>query len=96
MMNRVFTFVCAMLVTFSGFVQAESSLPENLQQCVELGLRNSRALHSDLMAIHYSRASFGESRTRFFPSVTAGAAYTRLSEEEPGRISLPPPASDAG
>ena len=89
MMNRVIILMGALLVAISGSVQAESSLPENLQQCVELGIRNSRALHSDLMEIQYSRASLGESRTRFFPSVTAGAAYTRLSEEEPGRISLP-------
>lgn len=94
MKNRVIILMGAFLVTISGSVQAESSLPENLQQCVELGIRNSRALHSDLMEIQHSRASLGESRTRFFPSVTAGVAYTRRSEEEPGRISLPPPAAE--
>jgi len=85
--------VGAFLLTISGSAQAESSLPENLQQLIELGIRNSRALHSDLMEIQYSRAAFAESRTRFFPSLSAGAAYARLSEERPGRISLPPPAS---
>jgi outer membrane protein TolC len=94
MTRRVIVAVCVVFASISGSVRAESSLPENLQECIDLGLRNSRALHSALMEIRYSRASLAESRARFFPAVTAGAAYARLSEEEPVRIALPPPSTE--
>lgn len=72
---------------------AEAKLPETLEECLELGLARSDRLQAAVLEAHIAAAKLGEMKAKRLPSLTLRSAYSRLSEEETGEITLPPPSS---
>jgi outer membrane protein TolC len=78
----------------AGGAAAAQPKPLALEECVRLGLENSKALHASLMRVQAAEAKAGEAVASRLPSLKLGGAYTRLSEVSPFVVSipLPPPA----
>ncbi|MBD3232915.1 MAG: hypothetical protein GF315_04250 [candidate division Zixibacteria bacterium] len=73
---------------------AEETKYLTVGECVELGLKNNKTLHSSLMEIKAREAEASEANTYRLPSLSFAASYTRLSDIPPFEISpgLPPPS----
>jgi outer membrane protein len=67
------------------------SFPESrkLQDCIELGLKNSKALRGAQLRVQALEAAYGEARAARLPSLALGARYNRLSPLAAGSITLP-------
>jgi outer membrane protein len=63
--------------------------PRTLQDCIELGLKNSKALRGAAMRVQALEAAYGEARAARLPSLALGARYNRLSPLAAGSITLP-------
>ncbi|MEK9136766.1 MAG: TolC family protein [Bacteroidota bacterium] len=70
---------------------AQSKLPLTVEKAIQLGLENSKALHSSLMKVEYADAKAGETNASRLPSLKFGGAYTRLSDVPPFNIGPFPP-----
>lgn len=71
----------------------ESSSRRSLDECIEIGLSNSKIIQESRIAASLTRERVAEARAGFLPSLTLKAAYQRLSETEPATISLPSPST---
>ncbi len=67
-----------------------------LEQCLELGLANSKGLHASQMAVEASAEKLKEVTASRLPSLKFSANYTRLSEVPPFAVSLPLAAAPSG
>ena len=63
--------------------------PLTLQQAINLGLENSKALHSSLMRVQTADAKSSEVNTMRFPSLKFGGSYAHLSDVPPFQASIP-------
>ncbi len=65
-----------------------------VEECVELGLKSNKTLHSSMMEVKTREAETSEANTYRLPSLSFAASYTRLSDIPPFDISpgFPPPA----
>ena len=63
-----------------------------LDECVALGLANSKGLHASAAAAEASASKAKEAGTALLPALKLGAGYTRLSEVPPFEVRLPFPA----
>ncbi|MBI4530841.1 MAG: TolC family protein, partial [Candidatus Latescibacteria bacterium] len=68
---------------------AQERLSLTVEECVEIGVKNSKALHSSFMRVRSAEAKASEARASRLPSLTFNGAYTHLSEVPPFEISLP-------
>ena len=67
-----------------------------LEECVEMGLRTSKAIHASEARVEGSTARSKEVDASRLPSLKLGGGYTRLSEIPPFVVHLPfPPAIQA-
>ncbi|NQS98571.1 MAG: TolC family protein [candidate division Zixibacteria bacterium] len=83
--------ICA-LINAACFAQALLNL--TVEECVEIGLKNSRSLHSSAMNVDFTAAKLKEACAARLPALKFGGSYTRLSEVDPFTISVPlPPPS---
>jgi len=62
-----------------------------LEECVELGLRNSKPVHASQMNVDAALARSREASASRLPSLQFGGGYTRLSEVPPFEVRLPFP-----
>lgn len=62
-----------------------------LDECIELGLRNSKPVHASRMNVDAALARSREVRASRLPSLQLGGGYTRLSEVPPFEVRLPFP-----
>jgi outer membrane protein TolC len=62
-----------------------------LEECVELGLKNSKALHASEMRLEAASAKSKEMDAARLPSLKLSGGYTRLSEVPPFEVTLPFP-----
>jgi len=78
------------LLASSGFANEKMAL--SVEDCVRIGLENSKMLHISQMKKEAAEARASEAFTYRLPSVTLGASYMRLSEVPPFEvtISIPP------
>ncbi|MGB9006919.1 MAG: TolC family protein, partial [Candidatus Aminicenantales bacterium] len=67
-----------------------------LEQCLELGLANSKGLHASQMAVEASAEKLKEVTASRLPSLKFSANYTRLSEVPPFEVNLPFAAAPSG
>ena len=64
-----------------------------LEECVEMGLKTSKALHASEARVEASAARFKEVNASRLPSLKLSGGYARLSEVPPFEVRLPfPPA----
>lgn len=82
------TTIAIILVTASlSFAQEKLQL--TIEQAVEIGMQNSKMLHSSLMKVKGAEAKVKEVSASRLPSLKLSARYTRLSEVDPFVISTP-------
>jgi len=62
-----------------------------LDECIALGLQNSKAVHASRMNVDAALARSREIRASRLPSLQLGGGYTRLSEVPPFEVHLPFP-----
>ena len=80
----------------AGSALAQSRLPLTVDKAVELGIENSKTLHSSLMKVEYADAKAGEINASRLPSLKFSGGYTRLSDIPPGAAVIPANAFGAG
>ncbi len=71
---------------------AAEKRPLTLEECVALGLANSKGLHASAAAVEASASKAREAGAALLPVLKLGAGYTRLSEVPPFEVHLPFPA----
>ncbi|HKI78235.1 MAG TPA: TolC family protein [Ignavibacteriaceae bacterium] len=81
------TILAAILFTANIYSQGKRSL--SIDECINIGLKNSNVLHSSKMSMQYANAKSNEADTYRLPTLTFGASYTRLSEVDPFSITTP-------
>ena len=86
-MKKVISVV--LLVGATAFGQ--STLPLTVEKAIQLGLENSKTLHSSLMKVEYNDAKAGEVNAARLPSLKFSGGYTRLSDIPPFDIGPYPP-----
>lgn len=86
-MKKVISVV--LLVGATAFGQ--STLPLTVEKAIQLGLENSKTLHSSLMKVEYNDARAGEVNAARLPSLKFSGGYTRLSDIPPFDIGPYPP-----
>lgn len=75
-------------IAFNGRSIAQQKLSLTVEQAVDIGLKNSKTLHSSLMKLKYSEAKLSEVNAARLPSIKLGASYRRLSSIEPQTVSF--------
>ncbi len=76
------------LILFGGNVKAQQKMSLTVGQAVEIGLKNSKTLHSSLMKVKSAEAKVKEINAGRLPSLKLAAAYRRLSSIDPFSISF--------
>jgi outer membrane protein TolC len=76
------------LILFLGNVKAQQKMSLTVDQAVEVGLKNSKLLHSSLMKVKSAEAKVKEIDAGRLPSLKLTAAYRRLSSINPFAISF--------
>ncbi len=71
---------------------ASEKRPLTLDECVALGLANSKGLHASAAVVEASAAKAKEAGAALLPALKLGVGYTRLSEVPPFEVRLPFPA----
>lgn len=77
------------VLAFSISLFAQEKLSLSIDQALELGLKNSKILHSSLMKVKGAEAKLKESKSMILPSLKLSARYTRLSKVDPFIITTP-------
>lgn len=91
MISRKIVSVVWVLFLFStiNFTKAQEKLSLTLDKAIEIGLQNSKQLHSSLMKVKSSEAKVKEVSALRLPSLKLNAGYRRLSEVDPFIINTP-------
>jgi outer membrane protein len=89
-LSKLLSWLFLAVVIVSGtLVGQEVKLALSVDKAVELGLENSKSLHSSLMKVEYADARSGEVGTQRLPKISFGGSYTRLSEVPPAELLIP-------
>lgn len=88
MLRRIVSF-CVLGTLSVAMTAAQQKLTMTLEQAVETGLANSKALHTSQFKLEAADAKASEIRTLGLPSVRFNGTYTRLSDVPPQAIILP-------
>ncbi len=81
------TIFFAFLFASLGLAQQKRQL--TLDQSIQIGLENSKTLHSSKMKITSAEAQLGQINASKLPSLSMGASYTRLSPINPFQVQTP-------
>jgi outer membrane protein TolC len=91
-MKRKFPALIVAMALAAAVPAASEKRPLTLDECVALGLANSKGLHASGAAVEASAAKAKEAGSALLPALKLGAGYTRLSEVPPFEVHLPFPA----
>jgi outer membrane protein len=80
--------ITIVLLLFSSLSFAQEKLSLSVEQAVEIGMQNSKILHSSLMKVKSSESKLKEINAGSLPSLKLTAAYRRLSAIIPFSISI--------
>lgn len=82
-----------LFLLLAAWASAGSLFPEprSLQDCLELGMKNSKALRAAQLRLQALGAVYLEARDARLPSLALAARYSRLSPLAAGSITLPDP-----
>ncbi|HED08496.1 MAG TPA: TolC family protein [Ignavibacteria bacterium] len=81
--------IALFVFTFININYAQEKLSLNLEQSINLGLKNSYTLHSSKMGVLAAEAKLKEVNTFRLPILDFAASYTRLSKVNPFTITTP-------
>ncbi len=77
------------IIMISSMVVAQNKLSLTIEQAVQTGLENSKALKSSQFKVAAAEAKTSEANAAGLPSVKLNAAYTKLSEVDPFKLNFP-------
>jgi len=91
-MNTQAIVIIGLLTLLTSTAFANEKMVLSVEDCVRIGLDNSKILHASQMRVEAAEARASEAFTYRLPSLTLGASYMRLSEVPPFEvtISIPP------
>lgn len=84
-----YVFLFLGLLFFNGSIPAQEKISLSIDQAIEIGLKNSKTLHSSLMKVKSAQSKAKESNALRLPSLKLNAGYRRLSEVDPFIINTP-------
>ena len=87
--NRNVIFGITLLLSFNFKIYAQEKLSLTVEQAIEIGLQNSKTLHSSLMKVKSAGARISEMNAMRLPSLKLSAGYRKLSSVEPFSIQGP-------
>lgn len=87
--NRNLIFWIAILLLFNFKIYAQEKLSLTVEQAIEIGLQNSKLLHSSLMKVKSAEAKVREVDALRLPSLKLNAGYRRLSTVDPFTVTVP-------
>jgi len=76
------------LMLFNYKMVAQEKLSLTVEQAIEIGMKNSKTLHSSRMRVKSAEARISEVNAGRLPSLKLGAAYRRLSSIEPATVTF--------
>jgi outer membrane protein TolC len=76
-------------ISFTGYVFAQEIKKLSLEESIQIGLENSRGIHTAKMKVVSADAKIDEVNSQRLPSLNFDATYTRLSEIDPYSIDTP-------
>ncbi len=82
----ILTLFTAILVSFSAFAQQKEI---TLEEGIQIGLQNSKTLHSSKMKVLSAEANLSAINTLQLPSLSLNASYTHLSPVNPFAVPTP-------
>ena len=82
-------YILLIAFSFTVISNAQEKLSLNVEDAIELGLKNSKMLNSSLARYKFSEAKLREVNASRLPSLKFSAGYTRLSEVDPFNIVTP-------
>lgn len=91
-MKRMIPTLIVAMALAAAVPAASEKRPLTLDECVALGLANSKGLHASGAAVDVAAAKAREASAALLPALKLGAGYTRLSEVPPFEVRLPFPA----
>lgn len=89
MIRSKLNFILLLFVLFNITINAQEKLSLTVEQAIELGLQNSKTLHSSLMKVKSADARKSEMNAMRLPSLKLSAGYRRLSSVEAFSIQGP-------
>lgn len=87
--NRNVIFWITILLLFNFKIYAQEKLSLTVEQAIEIGLQNSKLLHSSLMKVKSAEAKAREVNAMRLPSLKLSAGYRRLSSIDPFSVTIP-------
>ncbi|NMB80308.1 MAG: TolC family protein [Ignavibacteria bacterium] len=88
--KKTFSIVSVLLLLFTvNVINAQEKLSLTLDRAIEIGLQNSKQLHSSLMKVKSAEAKVKEVSSLRLPSLKLNAGYRKLSEVDPFIITTP-------
>lgn len=91
-MKRKTAALIVVMALAAAVAAASEKRPLTIDECVALGLANSKGLHASAAAAEASASKAKEAGAALLPALKLGAGYTRLSEVPPFEVHLPFPA----
>ncbi len=90
-MNKAELALAFSILMAAGGLALVPAEPKTLEECIGLGLKNSRSLHTAALRNRQLQAGLAEAGTARLPSLSLGARYSRLSPLAGGTVSSGPP-----
>ena len=88
MKHKILSF-CAVLLVSSAAASAQQKLGLTIEQAIQTGLENSKALHTSRFRLEAADAKASEAGTLGLPSLRFNGVYSRLSSVPPQAVTLP-------
>ncbi|MDP3148576.1 MAG: TolC family protein [Ignavibacteria bacterium] len=90
MTNFKIGFFLLIILTLSGSsIYGQEKLQLSVEQAIQLGVKNSKSLHSSSMKVKANSARVSEITSSRLPSLRFTGVYTRLSKIDPFTIMMP-------
>ncbi len=81
--------IILIVLFFTSIISAQNQRQLTLDESIQIGLENSKTLHSSKMKIVSSEAQLSQVNASKLPSLSLNATYTRLSEVNPFEVNTP-------
>jgi outer membrane protein TolC len=88
-MSKRFNQIFAMIILLVLAAPAQQKMPLTIEQAVQTGMENSKALRTSQFKVLSADAKASETNTLGLPSLKLNGTYTRLSNVPPEAIALP-------
>jgi len=88
-MIRQFVKLIILFSLFTFILPAQEKMMLTIEQAVQIGLENSKALRTSQFKVEAADAKASEANTYRLPSLKFNGTYTRLSDVPPSQIVLP-------